>query len=53
MLVFEHIFGDESPECLQEYIFFMKGTSLVKNNKVTSEVILNVSKECQPRSWPV
>lgn len=33
--------------------FFMKGTSLVKKKKVTSEVILNVWKECQTRSWPV
>nr|KAF6426440.1 hypothetical protein HJG59_009144 [Molossus molossus] len=41
MLVFEHIFGDEYSECLQEYIFYEK---YFVDKNVASEVILDVWK---------
>lgn len=42
MLLFEHIFGDEYPECLREYIFYEK---YFVDKNLTSEVILDVWKE--------
>lgn len=33
MLVLEHIFGDESPECLQEDIFLWKVLRWLKKKK--------------------
>lgn len=50
MLVLGHIFGDESPECLQEYIFLWKVLHWLKKIIITSEAIFNVWKEWQTRA---